>query len=277
MAIDIQQEATINPQHLVPRLLYAGHFRTGPAYVTTRARGTQDWLLFYTVGGCGRIVHLDGPMVSRPGDCVILPPGLPHDYRTAPGCTEWEFYWAHFAPWPHWLGLLSWPQALRGIKYLHVSDSAADRSIRDALGRMVQRLTGPHHQAELFAMNALEEALLWLNSVNPGLAGEKFDSRIRAAMDFICRNIHQSLSLALVGKSCGLSQSRLSHVFKEQLGLTPLQYIEQQRMARARELLEMSSLRISEIAAMTGYESPFYFSRRFTAYTGKSPRVYRRG
>jgi AraC family transcriptional regulator of arabinose operon len=94
-------------------------------------------------------------------------------------------------------------------------------------------------------------------------------------MDFICRSLHRKCTLSEVGKASGLSVSRLSHLFREQTGLTPWQYAEQRRMTRARELLELSSFGVAEIADRLGYRSPFYFSRRFAAATGESPRQYR--
>ncbi len=270
-----EARAFINPSHRPPRLLNAGHFHTRPGYCTVRHRGTQDWLLFYTLSGAGRIVHLDGALVTRPGDCVIYPPGTAHDYRLAPGCAEWEFMWTHFLPWTHWLGLLSWPAVYRGIKYLHVDDTRVHDRVAAALERMCRSAKGPMKQRELFAMNALEEALLWLNSINPDIAEAHLDRRVRTAMDYMCQSLHDKLSLRDIGHACGLSISRLSHLFREQTGLTPQQYLEQRRIARARELLELSSFSITEIADQVGYESPFYFSRRFANATGESPRSYR--
>ena len=66
-----------------------------------------------------------------------------------------------------------------------------------------------------------------------------------------------------------------TRAFKEEVGLTPVQFLEQQRMARARQLLELTGHGVAEIAAMVGYENAFYFTRRFTRATGKSPRAYR--
>jgi AraC family transcriptional regulator of arabinose operon len=273
---DVQGRATVNQPHATPTLLYAGHFSTRPGYVTLRDHGTQDWLLFYTLAGSGRIVHLDGPLLTKRGDCVILPPGLRHDYRIAEGCATWEFLWAHFVPWPHWYGLLSWPQRYKGIKYLHVADTGAHGRVSGCLQRMVDATTAPAEQSELFAMNALEEALLWLNSANPQTGQPALDSRIRAATDHLCANLSERISLAALGRRIGLSASRLSHLFHSQTGLTPIQYLEQQRMRKARELLELSAFSVSQVAYQVGYESAFYFSRRFSKAVGVGPREYRR-
>lgn len=275
--MDIQDRTYINPPPSVPRLLSCGHFDSKPGYCTVRDTPRQDWLLFYTVGGTGRIVHMDGPLLTTAGQCVIYPPGVSQDYRVAPDVDNWEFQWAHFLPWTHWLGLLSWPQVYPGVKFLQVDDPRVHVRVTAALEQMCTYAAGPMRQRELFAMNALEEALLWLNSLSPSGEESRFDQRIRAAMDYVCEHFDQRPVLQDIAHACGLSPSRLSHLFREQVGLTPIQYLEQQRIRRARELLTDTALSVAEIADMVGYESPFYFSRRFTAAAGRSPRQYRKG
>jgi AraC family transcriptional regulator of arabinose operon len=47
-------------------------------------------------------------------------------------------------------------------------------------------------------------------------------------------------------------------------------------MGRAQDLLVSTGKRVAEIARLVGYTDPFYFSTRFRAFTGQSPRQYRR-
>jgi AraC family transcriptional regulator of arabinose operon len=64
-------------------------------------------------------------------------------------------------------------------------------------------------------------------------------------------------------------------LFREQVGQTPQQWVERERMARAMQLLALSSRTIANIAAEVGYDNPFYFSLRFKQHTGRSPRDWR--
>ena len=52
-------------------------------------------------------------------------------------------------------------------------------------------------------------------------------------------------------------------------------FVEQQRIARARQLLTMTSLSVKEIARQVGYDTQFYFSLRFKKQTGQNPTAYR--
>jgi len=70
-----------------------------------------------------------------------------------------------------------------------------------------------------------------------------------------------------------LGYSRLREITP--LDMPPQQFIEQQRIRRATELLEHSGYSIAEISSRVGFDSPFYFSRRFKKATGQSPRAFR--
>ena len=73
----------------------------------------------------------------------------------------------------------------------------------------------------------------------------------------------------------GLSPSRLRHLFGEQMGVSPRQFQEDQRLRRARDLLALSRHTIGEIALEVGFSNPFYFTLRFKKQTGESPRAFR--
>jgi len=124
-------------------------------------------------------------------------------------------------------------------------------------------------------MNALEEVLLWCD-MQPRPGAPRLDPRVQAAMDILCRRLGDLVSFDTVAGECGLSESRLSHLFREQSGLTPMQYLEQQRVSRACQLLDFTTRSVTAIAAEVGYENPFYFTLRFKQHTGYSPREYRK-
>ncbi len=88
-------------------------------------------------------------------------------------------------------------------------------------------------------------------------------------------HLSEKLLLAEVADAVGLSVYRFAHLFRQQVGLTPRQYLEQERMRRARHLLQRSTQPIKEIATALGFESPFHFSSRFKKSTGQSPQAFR--
>ena len=119
----------------------------------------------------------------------------------------------------------------------------------------------------------LEEVLLWCAQVNP-LAESRLDPRLRQAMDAIAAQPAKAVSVAAVAARPSQPVAVSSFVCAS-IGLTPQQWIETQRMNRARQLLEMTVLPIKQIASECGYDDPLYFSRRFAVNQGCSPRTYR--
>ncbi|MFR9235767.1 MAG: helix-turn-helix domain-containing protein, partial [Eisenbergiella massiliensis] len=73
-----------------------------------------------------------------------------------------------------------------------------------------------------------------------------------------------------------LSASYLSFVFKENSGLNFVDYVNQFRLRKAKELLENTSYNISQIAELVGYSSANSFSKVFKKYNGISPAQYRK-
>jgi AraC family transcriptional regulator, arabinose operon regulatory protein len=79
----------------------------------------------------------------------------------------------------------------------------------------------------------------------------------------------------LVANACNLSVSRLAHLFRAQVGLSPMQFLERERLERAKSLLELTPRQVGEIAREVGFEDAFHFSKRFRRWTGSSPRAFR--
>lgn len=265
---------TFETPHKTASPLVTGHFRAGPGYAAYRLHGTRDWLLIYTVGGLGRFGYESGELISQPGTIVLLKPGTLHDYSVEPQLQRWELLWAHFLPRAEWLPWMEWPQAAPGLMYLELKHPAR-RQIARRL-RDVHRLAlGSWRRRQTLAINALEEVLLWCDQFNPRSEVSALDPRLQAAIDYIGSNLGQRLDLTAVAGAARLSLSRFAHLFRAQVGLTPQRFIEQQRLERARQLLERTAMPVKSIAYEVGFSNPFYFSLRFKRYTGRSPTGFR--
>ena len=252
--------------------LITGHYHEGSGYRIVRRDGVGDWLLIATLSGKGRFGHAEGELVVEPGEWVLIRPGTPHDYGVEASLKQWELLWVHFQPRPHWLPWLNWPAVAPGLFKLTIDETTLER-FRDVHRLFISDL----RRSEAFAMNALEAVLLECDRQNPLAATSSYDERIRRAMDYLERNIARKTTLADIAGAVGLSSSRLAHLFREQTGQTPQQYLEGIRMQRASELLRRTGFSIKHIAGAVGYDSQFYFSQRFKARTKQSPSAFRDG
>ncbi|MCM3628231.1 AraC family transcriptional regulator [Paenibacillus glycanilyticus] len=73
----------------------------------------------------------------------------------------------------------------------------------------------------------------------------------------------------------GVSRGYFFELFKRTTGLSPIQYMNQFRISRAKEDLRSSNLSIMQIADKYHFSSVHYFSRTFRKYAGKSPQMFR--
>lgn len=99
---------------------------------------------------------------------------------------------------------------------------------------------------------------------------------VSAARSFMEKSYRQSITVADVARHVYQSESYFSHRFKSETGVSPVQYLNRWRIQKAKELLESSSMRITDIAMQTGFQNLTHFNRIFRKFEGKSPTDYRK-
>jgi AraC family transcriptional regulator, arabinose operon regulatory protein len=100
------------------------------------------------------------------------------------------------------------------------------------------------------------------------------DVRIRRVMDVLKEN--PTLTLPELAYACQISMSRLSHLFKREIGTNVKNYRLDCRLQVAAALLLSTSTAIKEIAYSAGYHHTSSFVRAFKTRFGSSPTCYRR-
>ena len=100
-------------------------------------------------------------------------------------------------------------------------------------------------------------------------------SEIERAMRYLRQHAGKRLAIAGVCRTLAVSERTLARRFKASLGMSPLSYLQSQRIARARELLEGSKLPLDRIVEQCGYEDVSSFRKLFARQVGMTPRDYR--
>jgi AraC family transcriptional regulator len=99
---------------------------------------------------------------------------------------------------------------------------------------------------------------------------------VHVAVQHIQQHIDRPLSVASVASTTGVGVTHFSNTFRHVTGVTPHRYILRARIARARELLRMTSLSVGEIAGAVGFAGQSHFCTAFGRETGLTPSRYRR-
>lgn len=255
-----------------PGVLVTGHFREGFGYGVRRSGGSGNWLLTYTLDGGGLYRQPGVELRTGSGDLVLLAPGAVHDYSVPEG-GSWEFLWVHFRPRAGWAEWMRFEEVGTGL-YL--------ARLREVRARVEVAFRGLHADAlaggvlaEELALNGLEEVLLVAAREGAGSRERAMDRRVLRVLAAVSENPAAPHDLATLAREVSLSPSRLSHLFKEQTGDTVMNTVNALRLRRAARLLEHTAESVGSISRRTGFDSPYYFSRRFRRHFGVSPRLYR--
>jgi transcriptional regulator GlxA family with amidase domain len=94
---------------------------------------------------------------------------------------------------------------------------------------------------------------------------------LEAALTFVEQHLDQPIDVAQVASASAVSRPHLFRLFREQLGLTPAQYLWERRVERAVELLRETGLPVADVALLCGFSNPKHLARRVRAATGASP------
>ncbi len=93
---------------------------------------------------------------------------------------------------------------------------------------------------------------------------------------YIEQHLTQKISVAQLAGSVFLGESQFHSLFKDQLGVTPHQYVLNKRIDKAKELIEQQSLTLGQVAELTGFSGQSTFAHAFTRLQGVSPSQYKK-
>jgi AraC-like DNA-binding protein len=112
-------------------------------------------------------------------------------------------------------------------------------------------------------------------AVRAGMGPPQEAARILEAMQFIRENHTRRLSVGVLAKRVAMSPSHFAHQFSRIAQLSPMRYVREVRLERARSLLGEKGTRPSEVAREVGFESAAHFTREFKRRYGTPPSRYR--
>jgi len=255
--------------------------------LTIPDRITYDHELVLMLSGTASIAIGGQTLNVEPGSLLCIPPFTPHSFQAAASSSHVavHFDFCTFGPdvldeadgrepyeivWPggrtpptatslapgHWI-----EQTLRDIVERH-ADEADPLSAIEASCRLAR---------------ILAQMLRWGDPTieASGVVSRVNQDRMARVLAHIAANLASPLTIEELTLIADIARSRFVTLFREATGDSPQQYIQQRRIAEARRLLADPTLQIKQIAAMTGFDDRFYFSKVFRRVDGLTPTQYR--
>lgn len=133
-------------------------------------------------------------------------------------------------------------------------DVLADLTLQELLIRIIQTQTA--------------------KSINDGISFNP-NSPINEILEYIRLNIRDNnISLKKLSETACMSPTSFSRFFKRELGISPIEFVINEKIRHAKQLLKNPSIQINEVCYMAGFEDSNYFIRIFKKHEGITPKQY---
>ncbi|MBD0383693.1 AraC family transcriptional regulator [Paenibacillus sedimenti] len=258
-------------------VLFSGEGKPVPLHQWGPA--VHDYYLIHTVlSGEGVFEIRNRTYRCGPGDTFVIFPGELFSY-IADADRPWHYVWVAFVGRAVGMTLSSMGVTPENA----VISGSISRSIR----HLYRRIRSSFQQSEYPVLEDLK-AGGWLRLLLSELGqtnGHRLTDK-RAAESDIERQIGQAIrylelqytqpvSIESLAHSLGYHRTYLCKMFKQSIGLSPMQYLLKIRMERAKQLLK-TSMTIDQVASSVGFNDALYFSKQFRKWSGVAPSAYRK-
>ncbi len=247
--------------------------QNGTEFIVDRKR--DDWYLIYFISGKATVYFGAEKQIAEAGTLLLYEPGMHQKIIRKKSDAAVSCY-LHFTGYAVRDMLCDCGLVCGGVYKIGENPLISDTFIHLIAAHALKN--DPSYMNYLFSklLMHIGESLKSTDSHVPITAN--FDSKIlpgllRLAWDSDVKNANHIITHYADFSDYEKSQFALS--FKKATGKSPAKYKTDIKIAKAINLLTTSSLPISQIAVLAGYNDPFYFSRVFKKHTGFSPREYR--
>ncbi len=134
----------------------------------------------------------------------------------------------------------------------------------------------PGHQETLRRLSEILFIQILRAFIEAGPQASRFlaalvDPQLRRVLESVHASPSSGWTLERMAELAGMSRTIFAEQFRTKLGMTPMRYVADWRLHKARALLGQASLTVGEVAHTVGYESEASFSRAFSQHFGKTP------
>jgi len=227
--------------------------------------------LYYIISGEAEIWHHEEKFLLVPGRLYLIPPNSNMRYRCRESVT---IGWVHFNIFIY--GHLDiFEDRIVSFVYIPENKQEAEQYMLEMLDLFERQdmFSQLRSQSLLFKQVC---NFFKFNAERELLSKTEKDIRLTAVLEYIDIHLGESLKLADLAKIAAYEQTYFSSMFKQHFSVSPIKYIQNKRIEKARSLLRYGNQKLSAIADELGFSDVFHFSKTFKKITGESPTVFRK-
>lgn len=234
-----------------------------------RPEGFPFWQLLIGVSGTGECRIQESRHLLQPGDILLLPPDLPHSYRSTSE-KDWVVHFLGFTGSSCQKLLVDMQFSKPGIYHLKNQENCS-RHIND----IAQILEDSPTDKNRILSKELYSFLLDISADSSfvEMSAEVQENRLVSdILLYLEEHYAEDISLRDIADLTGKTPEYLCSCFRKETGETIMYHLATIRVGRARQmLLENPDLPVYKVGEQCGFHSPSYFGKVFRAHTGVSP------
>jgi AraC-like DNA-binding protein len=226
--------------------------------------------LYWVEKGRASVHHHGRTFSLRPGVLHLIPAGTAFDFKCAGTFLQ---HWIHFRALA--FGGLD---VLRYLGCAFESRYSDARRIAETFARLevIAHSDGPPAAVEAHGLLMLLMAPFFEQAGSRNTEGDSGLWRFRGVLTFIEEHLADELRVSALADMAHLERTYFARAFRKQFGVSPVTFIQQRRLDRAKRLLLETDQKLYAIADATGYCDVYHFSRSLKQSTGIPPGVFRR-
>ncbi len=229
----------------------------------------DHYLIHYILDGSGIFEVNNKTYNLHKGQGFLILPDIPSFYK-ADKCTPWKYAWIGFS------GTKSeYYIANANLNINNPIFSSENDFITDCFCQM-KSACNLSHASNIRVSALLQMAFSELIEENGRCnSNSNYSEYIKQAINYIQANINKNISVNEIADYLSLNRSYFSIMFKNELNVSPKEYIKNHKIGKACQLLNNTDLSIKEVAYSVGFNDPLYFSREFKKVMGYPPKKHR--
>lgn len=253
-------------------ILSTGYWLNQHTVIRDKGWGAYQWLQCQEGHG---VLELGGETVTiSSGQGLLLFPAVPHRYWAVQ--EPWTMHWVEFNGTlaSELLRTLHFPES--AVLYMTKPDTLLAR-VREinTLFQVKKSMVSGHDSSQLM-YNLLIDISRFTSRSSTGTKPFAYE-RLRPALSVIENRYREPITLQDMADSLLVTPQYTCHMFRQAVGLSPIEYLNRYRISKAKELLlEHADRGIKAITLEVGFESPSYFIRIFRKNEGMTPLEFRR-